>query len=147
MAQFVQYGRNNHYWMLDLFISLSWKLRARSELPKDHTDYLNPTSFKTYFKPIRKLFEMNEVTINWRRVYSTFPEKDNVLDTKGWTREEIVAILVHARDPMDRAIVLLLASSGVRLGGLNMTWGDLTPIYLEDEHLTSTRLMGGMWYV
>ena len=137
VAQFVQHGKDNPDWVLDLLISLSWKLRARSELPKDHTDYLNPTSFKTYFKPIRKLLEMNDITINWRRVYSTLPEKDNVLDTKGWTREEIMAILVHARDPMDRAIVLLLASSGVRLGGLNMTWGDLTPIYLEDGRLTT----------
>ena len=46
-------------------------------------------------------------------------------------------MLSHARDTMDRAIMLLLASSGVRLGGLNLTWGDLTPIYIEDGRLTT----------
>lgn len=80
---------------------------------------------------------MNDVAINWKRVYSTFPEKDNVLDTKGWTREEIAAMLVHNRDTMDRAIILLLASSGMRLGGLDLNWGDLTPIYREDGRLTA----------
>ena len=70
---------------------------------------------------------MNNVTINWKRIYSTFPEKDNILDTKGWTRQEIAAMLGHAQDPMDRAIILLLASSGVRLSGLNLTWGRSYP--------------------
>lgn len=143
VVQFVQHGRDDPDWMLDLLISLSWKLRGRAELPRGHSQYLNPTSFKTYFKPLRKLLEMNNVTVNWKRVYATFPERNNILDTKGWTREEISAILGQARDPMDRAVVLLLASSGVRLGGLNMTWGDLTPIYLKDGHLTEDPGDGG----
>ena len=51
-GQFVRRGRDDQQWMTDLLLSLSWKLRGRSDLPRDHADYLNPTSFKTYFKPI-----------------------------------------------------------------------------------------------
>ena len=72
--------------MLDRLVSLSCKLRTRSELPKDHTDYLNQTSFKMYFKPLRRLLEMNDVTINWRRICATSPEKDSMLDAEGGPR-------------------------------------------------------------
>ena len=141
--QFVQKGKDNPNWMMDLLISLSWKLRERTEKPKDDADYLNPTSYKTYFKPLRKLLEMNDVAVNWKRVYATFPEKDNMLDTKGWTKEEIAAILAQARDPMEKAIVLLLASSGMRRGGLIMTWGDIKPVYMADGRLTTDAGEGG----
>ena len=86
-GQFVQRARDDPDWTLDLLLSLAWKLRERTELPKNHADYLNPTSFKTYFKPIRKLLEMNDITVNWKRIHATFPEKDNILDTRGWTRQ------------------------------------------------------------
>ena len=54
-------------------------------------------------------------------------------------------MLVHARDPMDRAIVLLLASSGVRAGALDqLNWGDVTPVYREkDGRLTADPGGGG----
>ncbi len=115
--QFVQKGKENPDWVQDIMISLSWKLRGRAELPRDDSNYLNPTSFQTYFKPLRKLLEMNNITINWRRVHMTFPERNNILDTKGWTRDEIAAMIKYARDPMERELVLVLASSGVRRAG------------------------------
>ena len=136
-SQFVQRGRDDPDWMLDLLVSLSWKIRGRTELPRGHAEYLNPTSVKSYFVPLRKLLEMNNVTVNWRRVYTTLPEKDNMADDTGWTRENVAAMLAHARDPMDRAIVMLLASSGVRLGGLDLNWGDITPIYRSGGRLTA----------
>ena len=135
--QFVQRARDDPGWALDILISISWKLRERTKLPKDDGEYLNPTSVKGYFKPIKKLLDMNGVSASWTRVYATFPEKDNVLDAKGWTRDQISAMLDQAQDQMDKVILLVLASSGVRLGGLSMTWGDLTPVYLEDGRLTT----------
>lgn len=135
--QFVQHAKDDPDWATDIMLSVSWKLRERTRLPKDDPGYLNPTSLPAYFKPIKKLFDMNNVSIPWKRVYATFPEEDNIHDTKGWTREEIAAMLEHTRDPMDKAMVLVLASSGVRLGGLELTWGDLTPIYLVDGRLTA----------
>ena len=71
------------------------------------------------------------------------PEQNNLSDRKGWTREEMATMLRQARDPMDRAAVLMLAGSGVRLGGLDLTWGDLTPIYSADGRLTEGPGEGG----
>ena len=129
VAQLVKYGREDPEWTRDLLLNLSGKLRKRTELPRDHPDYLNPSSLNNYFKPIKKLFDMNDVVMPWKRVYATFPEMDNMAESRGWTRGEIGKMIRHAHDPMERALVLVLASSGIRSGGLDLNWGDLVPIY------------------
>ncbi len=40
--QMVDIGRDEPVWMRDLLLSLSRKLRERTELPTEHTNYLNP---------------------------------------------------------------------------------------------------------
>ena len=80
--QFADTGRDDSKWITSLLFGLSWKLRGRTELPWDHPEYLNQTSFKTYFKPMRKLLEMNDVMVNWKRIHMTFLECTNILDTR-----------------------------------------------------------------
>ena len=65
--------------------------------------------------------------MNWKRIYATYPERDNVPESRGWSREEISMMLRYAHGPLDR--VLVLASSGMRAGGLDLIWDDLTPTY------------------
>ena len=115
-VQLVDMGRKDPKWMRDMLVKLSGKLRERTELPKDHGDYLNPDSIGNYFKPIKKLLDMNDVVISWKKIYATYPERDNVPESRGWTRDEIAKMLRHAHGPMERALVLVLASSGMRAG-------------------------------
>jgi len=134
-TQLVKITQENPNWARDLLLSLSKKLKQRTELPKDHADYLNPSSVDSYFKPLKKLFDMNDVTISWKRIYSTLPELDNISVGRGWTRQEIQKMLNFANGAMDRTIVLFAASSSIRSGGLELNWGDVTPIYKVDEQL------------
>ena len=137
VRQMVNIGREDPRWLRDLLLNLSKKLRKRTELPKNDPDYLNPDSIGNYFKPIKKLLDMNDVSIPWKRIYATYPERDNMSESRGWTREEISMLLNHAHGPLDRALVLVLASSGMRAGGLDLNWEDLTPIYrTKDGGLT-----------
>lgn len=129
VQQLVNMGREDPRWVRDLLLNLSKRLRERTELDVEHKDYLNPDTVGNYFKPIKKLFDMNDILMPWRRIYATYPERDNVADSRGWTRDEIALMLKYARGPLDRALVLVLASSGVRAGGLNLIWEDLTPVY------------------
>ena len=129
VQQLVNIGREDPQWVRDLLLNLSRKLRERTELDAGHKDYLNPDTVGNYFKPIKKLFDMNDILIPWKRIYATYPERDNMADSRGWTREEIALMLKHAHGPLDRALVLVLASSGVRVGGLDLIWEDLTPVY------------------
>ena len=136
-AQLVRLGRDDPAWTRDLLLNLTRKLRERTELPRNDRDYLNPISFGNYLGPIKKLFDMNDVAMPWKRIRSTYPELDNMSGSKGWTRQEIAKMLRHARGIRDRTIVLLLASSGMRAGALDsLNWGDVTPVYRDGGKLT-----------
>ena len=137
VSQLVKYGRDDPKWVRDMLIKLARKLRDRTRLAKDDPDYLNPTTVPMYFKPVKKLFDMNDVAIPWQRIYTTYPELDNMADTAGWSREEIAVMLRHTRDTQARAMILVLASSGVRVGAIpDLNWGDLEPVYRVDGKLT-----------
>ena len=133
--QFVKLAKEDPDWTRDLLLNLSIKLKERTKLPKEGLDYLNPNSIDNYFKPIKKLFDMAGVVISWKRVYATFPEQDNVSDSRGWNREEIQQMLKFANGSIDRAIILVSASSGIRAGGFDLNWQDLTPVYSVNDQL------------
>ena len=65
-------------------LNLSIKLKDRTVLSKEDSDYPNPSSIDNYFKPIKKIFDMNGVVISWNRAYATFPEQNNVSDSRGF---------------------------------------------------------------
>ena len=105
VIQLVQYGKQDPQWTRDMLLSLSRMLRQRTKLPHDHPEYLNPVSFGRYFKPIKKLFDMNNVTIPWKRIYATYPELDSVSESCRWSRGEIQSMLRHVDGPMVRALI------------------------------------------
>ncbi|WP_268543692.1 integrase [Candidatus Nitrosotenuis cloacae] len=135
-AQLVNKTKKDSDWGMSVMLALSKKLKQRSELPKNDPNYLNPTTIPNYFKPIRKLFEMNNVPLVWRRVIATFPELDNNEKGRAYTSEEISSMLKFGNGAIDRAIMLVAASSGIRVGGFNLSWGDIRPVYKIGDKLT-----------
>ncbi|MBS1268834.1 MAG: hypothetical protein MAG458_01568 [Nitrosopumilus sp.] len=133
--QLVKMAKDDPKWIIDILLNLSKKLRERTTLPKDHADYLNPSSVTNYFKPIRKLLDMNDVAIPWKRIQTTFPEIDNITQSREWRRVEIQNMLNYANGAIDRAIVLIAASSGIRAGAFNLNWEDVIPIYNVNDQL------------
>ena len=138
--QLLDLGRKEPAWTRGLMMELAHRLRERTELEKDDPEYLSPTSNNTNFAPIKKLFAANDVPLSWSRIRSTFPEI-KMYDTRGWTHGEIRKILRHARGAIDRAIILVMASSGVRIGGMELKWGHIIPIYDEGGKLREGRSM------
>ncbi|HEU5488170.1 MAG: hypothetical protein KGH87_04595 [Thaumarchaeota archaeon] len=68
-SQFVNKSKNDPAWAMGVLLSISKKMRDRTELQSTDKDYLSPNFFSRYFKPIKKLLYMNEVPIAWKRVY------------------------------------------------------------------------------
>ena len=134
--QLVSYSQENPKWVQGILLQLSEKLRERTELSPDHADYLNPTSVNNYFKPLRKLLDMNDIPVSWKRIYSTFPELNNMSDSRGYTLQEIQKMLQHANGAIDRAIILMASSSGIRVGGFELKWKDVVPVYKIDDNIT-----------
>jgi integrase len=134
-SQLVNKTRTDPEWGISVMFALSKKLKERSTLPKDDPNYLNPATIPNYFKPIKKLFDMNNVPVVWQRITSTFPELDNNDKGRAYTREEIALMLKFANGAIDRAIILIAASSGIRVGGFDLTWGDIRPVYKVEDRL------------
>ncbi len=122
-------------WIDSLLNAIAVKLKKRTELPKTDKTYLNPGTIPNYFHPIKKLFVMNDVLFNWDKLFSTYPELDNINDnTRGYIHKEIQTMLQFSNGIMDRALILVLASSGIRKGAFKMLdWEDLQPVYRNKE--------------
>lgn len=137
ISSLVENTRQNPKWTVSLLLKLSEKLRKRTELSNENPEYLNPVTVPKYFKPLKKLFAMNDVPFTWDRIYATFPELNNNNKTRGYTREEIQILLKFANGAIERLVILLASSSGIRLGGLDLNWEDIQPVYLVDKKITT----------
>jgi integrase len=73
---------------------------------------------------IKKFYEMNEVIINWKKISAYLGENQTANEDRAYTHEEIRRLL-DCCDLRMRMIVLLLASTGMRLGGLNLLVKDI----------------------
>ena len=143
VKEFVEIGKNNPDKMLGILVELSAIMRERTKKDRKGADCMNPSTIPNYFSPIKKLLTVNDVSVNWKRVTNSFPELDNVNKTQGWTREDIRLMLDHTKNARNRALILTLASSGVRRGGVLLRWGDLTPIYDVDGKMVKEEDMEG----
>ena len=129
VKEFVEIGRNNPDKMLGILLGLSTMMVKRTKKDRSDPEYMNPSSIPNYFSPIKKLLKSNDIAVRWNRVTQTYPELDNVDDSEGWTLRDVQCMLDHAENTRDRALILTLASSGVRVGGMPLRWGDLTRMY------------------
>src|SRR5574337_334492 len=107
ISSLIENTKQNPKWTVSLLLKLSEKLRKRTELPNENPEYLNPVTVPKYFKPLKKLFAMNDVPFTWDRIYATFPELNNNNKTRGYTREEIQILLKFANGAIERLVILL----------------------------------------
>lgn len=128
--QFVDLAREDQQKATQIILAYVARLRQRTLLEKADPAYLNPSSVPNKIKPIKKLLEMNNLGLGWKRVYSTYPELDNINQGRGYSREEIKKLLEYS-DSIDTDFIILASSSGgLRVGTWdNISWGDVFPVY------------------
>jgi len=92
------------------------------ELLEDYVMYLkrkiSPNSVPIYYAPIELFFVMNDITINYKKLRKLFPSKVKKGNERGYTIEEIRKIVSNTKTKRNKAVVLLFASSGIRLGAI-----------------------------
>ena len=66
---------------------------------------------------LRKFYEMNDVILNWKKISNYLGENTKLLKDRAYTTEEIQQLLIKA-DERTRVVVLLLASTGMRIGAI-----------------------------
>jgi integrase len=77
---------------------------------------------------LHHFYEMNDVELRWNKIKSFKDEFYNVVEDRPYIREEI-KLLVDRADLRNKAIILLMASSGLRIDAIaELRFRDLEPI-------------------
>ncbi len=139
--QFVNIAKEDQERAVGIVLAYVRILRERTRLDKADPNYLNPSSLPNKIKPIKKLVEMNGLGLGWKRIQATYPEKDNIHEGRGYTREEIKKMLEYSADIVTDFVILAMSSGGFRLGAWNgLTWDCVFPVYdVNEEYKTELR--------
>lgn len=128
--QFVVLASEDQTKATNIIIAYVKKLRERTALDKTDQYYINPSYLPNKIKPIKKLLIMNDVGLAWKRIYTFYPEKNNIHQGRGYTREEIRKLLEYSGTIDTDFIILASSSGGIRIGAWNgLRWADVFPIY------------------
>jgi len=91
-------------------------------LLEDYVMYLknriSPNSIPVYFAPIELFYVMNDINLNFKKIRKLFPDKVKKGNKRGYTRNEVEIILNSTKTLRHKSLVLLLASSGCRIGAI-----------------------------
>jgi len=67
---------------------------------------------------IQSFLEINDITINWKRIKRLYPAKIKLTGLKPWSTDNVRKMLQCAPDVRARSLIHFLASSGIRIGAL-----------------------------
>jgi integrase len=71
----------------------------------------------TRLAAMKKFYEMNDTILNWKKITQYLGEKTKVVKDRAYSTEEIQLLLTKADERM-RVVILLLSSSGIRVGAI-----------------------------
>jgi integrase len=90
---------------------------AKQTSEKQRFGELSVNSIRTYLAGIQSFLESNDIVLNWKKIAKYYPEAvTNSL--RAYTKEEISKLLSIA-DLRDRCLILLMVSTGMRVGPSN----------------------------
>ena len=76
------------------------------------------TAMKNYTTAVFSFYKINDIVLNTNKISKFMPENRKVKNDRAYTHEEISKLLEIA-DERSRVIILLLASSGMRVGAIS----------------------------
>jgi len=92
---------------------------------------------------LKHFFEMNDAedAISWKKITKIMPRVRKTGSDRAPTIQEI-RLMVDAADARTRCIILVCASSGIRVGAFDgMRWGDVTPVPAGEGGVRAARLL------
>jgi integrase len=95
---------------------VSMKKAAKNLAGKPKRGQMSVNSIKTYIKGIKSFCDEHEINIPWKKISRYLPE-DVTNEYRSYTKDEISKLLSIA-DLRDRCVILLMASSGIRVGAI-----------------------------
>jgi len=120
---FVARAKEDPQWAAATIWSYLQRQKERAERGE-----ISYSTLPNYWKPLKLLCEMNDVAINWKRITRGLPRGRKYGLDRAPTKDEIRQLLNYP-DRRIKPIVLIMASSGIRVGAWDyLRWGDIQPI-------------------
>ncbi|MCL4436460.1 MAG: hypothetical protein M1503_03515 [Thaumarchaeota archaeon] len=89
---------------------------------------ISESTVPNYYKPVKLFLEMNDITLNWKKISKRIPQGRSYALDRTPTPEEIKTLIAYP-DRRIKAVVLTMLSSGFRLGAWDyLKWGHIEPI-------------------
>jgi integrase len=92
------------------------KTVAKQTAGKPKKGEISVNSIKIYMAGVQSFLESNEIILNWKKIAKYYPEEVSN-DLRAYTKEEI-AKLLSISDLRDRCLILLMVSTGIRVGAI-----------------------------
>ena len=126
LIRFMEFCKIESYDVLANIEAKKFQIKVEDYLMAIKTRY-HYSSLNAMFSAIQLFCTMNDVLINWKKIRKMFPEKEKPTGDRAYTNDEIRALLDNTKSYRFRALIHLLASSGVRAGAVHeMQIKDLT---------------------
>ena len=131
--ELVRRAKADSKWIDSILTTITSKLMDRTKLEKTDPDYIKSTMVENNLKPLKKLFSMVAIPIAWGRMDVMINDENDIQDqSRGYTEDELEVICSFC-DPMERLMVKLGASSGIRAGAYDLNWGHIFKVYKIDD--------------
>jgi hypothetical protein len=126
---FVGKAKENPHWAEEQV--LKYLLREKERAARKEIEASTVSNVK---KPVKLLLEMNDVSgINWKKISKILPSARRYAIDRAPTVDELRLLLSNS-DLRFQAIILTMASSGIRLGAWDyLNWGHVEPMKKEGE--------------
>ncbi len=98
--------------LIEYIVHMKRNAKRKAEKPK--AGEISVNSIRTYLGGVQSFLQFHEREFNWKKLFSYLPETVTC-KLRAYTLEEIRRLLEFS-DPRDRAIILIMASGGVRRG-------------------------------
>jgi integrase len=89
---------------------------AKQSSGKARRGEISVNSIRTYLAGVQSFLEFNDIVLNWKKIAKYYPEQVTN-NLRAYTREEIAKLLSIA-DLRDRCLILLMTSTGMRVGAI-----------------------------
>jgi hypothetical protein len=99
------------------------------------------STIPNYYKAAKLFCEMNDMTLNWKKITKGMPSRKSNADDRAPSLEEIKKLMAYP-DLRIKPIVLTMLSSGIRSGAWDhLKWKHVTPLYNEKEELIAAKIL------
>lgn len=79
---------------------------------------VNPNTIPPMVFGVKSFFEANDIDLRWKKIQRLMPDKVKASGIKAYSKEQIKLMVDTAKDVRAKALILFLASSGIRIGAI-----------------------------